>query len=83
MELAERHVPRQVIVDLLAERIGPLGRSAKRRFRATGDAMLIAQITDFHVKRPGERAYGVVDTAPHLERAVAQINGDEIPYPSD
>jgi 3',5'-cyclic AMP phosphodiesterase CpdA len=38
--------------------------------------MLIAQITDLHIRRPGELAYsGEIDTAERLERAVAFING--------
>ncbi|HET7635350.1 MAG TPA: phosphodiesterase [Burkholderiales bacterium] len=35
--------------------------------------MLIAQITDFHVKLPGRLAYRVVDTAASLQRCVAQL----------
>jgi 3',5'-cyclic-AMP phosphodiesterase len=42
--------------------------------------MLIVQITDTHVTRPGEQAYGVVDTATCLERAVAALNAlDPLP----
>lgn len=37
--------------------------------------MLICQISDLHIKRPGERAYQRVDTAAYLQRAVAHING--------
>lgn len=37
--------------------------------------LLIAQISDLHVKRPGERAYGVVDTAQALERCIEALNG--------
>lgn len=37
--------------------------------------MLIAQITDTHIKRPGALAYGRVDTAALLERCVADIRG--------
>ena len=36
--------------------------------------MIIAQISDLHIKEPGRLAYGVVDTAPYLERAVAKLN---------
>lgn len=36
--------------------------------------MLIAQISDCHVARPGHRAYGGVDTAGLLRRAVNAIN---------
>jgi 3',5'-cyclic AMP phosphodiesterase CpdA len=35
--------------------------------------MLIAQITDLHVKHAGKLAYGRVDTLPMLERAVAHL----------
>ena len=37
--------------------------------------LLIAQISDLHIKRPGEKAYGVVDTAAALERCIAHLNG--------
>jgi 3',5'-cyclic AMP phosphodiesterase CpdA len=36
--------------------------------------MLLAQITDCHIRVPGELLYGAVDTAPYLERAVAALN---------
>ena len=36
--------------------------------------MLIAQITDTHIKPGGRLAYGRVDTAGHLERAVEHLN---------
>ncbi len=36
--------------------------------------MLIAQITDTHIKRPGELIYKKVDTLPMLEAAVAHLN---------
>ncbi len=35
--------------------------------------MLIAQLTDTHIRVPGSLAYGVVDTAAYLERAVAHL----------
>lgn len=35
--------------------------------------MLIAQITDTHIKLPGKLAYGKVDTAAMLKRCVAQL----------
>ena len=35
---------------------------------------LIAQISDLHIKRPGELAYAKVDTAAALERCIAQLN---------
>ncbi|MCU0885554.1 MAG: phosphodiesterase [Beijerinckiaceae bacterium] len=37
--------------------------------------VLVAQITDLHIKAPGERAYGRVDTASALERLVLCLNG--------
>jgi 3',5'-cyclic AMP phosphodiesterase CpdA len=36
--------------------------------------VLIAQISDLHIKRPGELAYGHVDTAAALKRCVAELN---------
>jgi Icc protein len=36
--------------------------------------MLVAQITDTHITMPGRLAYGVVDTAACLERAVAALD---------
>lgn len=36
--------------------------------------MLIAQISDTHLKKQGELLYGRIDTAAYLERAVAHIN---------
>lgn len=35
--------------------------------------MLLAQLTDTHIRTPGTLAYGVVDTAIFLERAVAHL----------
>lgn len=35
--------------------------------------MLIAHISDLHVLAPGELAYGIVDTQPMVERAIAHI----------
>ncbi|MEM6597249.1 MAG: phosphodiesterase [Cyanobacteria bacterium P01_C01_bin.69] len=35
--------------------------------------MLIAHISDLHVMVPGELAYGVVDTGPMVERAIAHL----------
>lgn len=35
--------------------------------------MLLAQLTDTHIRLPGTLAYGVVDTAHFLERAVAHL----------
>jgi 3',5'-cyclic AMP phosphodiesterase CpdA len=36
---------------------------------------IIAQITDLHIKRPGERAYGQVDTETALIRLIETLNG--------
>src|SRR5947199_8819275 len=36
--------------------------------------ILIAQISDLHIKPPGALAYGRVDTASALERCVAALN---------
>ncbi len=36
--------------------------------------MLIAQITDLHIRRPGQLAYRRLDTAPFLARCVARLN---------
>jgi Icc protein len=36
--------------------------------------LLIAQISDLHIKAPGQLAYGKVDTAKALERCVAALN---------
>jgi 3',5'-cyclic AMP phosphodiesterase CpdA len=40
----------------------------------SGKPVLIAQISDLHVKRPDELAYGKVDTAAALRRCVAHLN---------
>lgn len=40
----------------------------------TAARLLIAQISDLHIKRPGEKAYGIVDTAAALKRCVAHLN---------
>src|SRR5262249_6512091 len=40
----------------------------------TGEPLLIAQISDLHIKPVGEKAYGVIDTAGALQRCVAQLN---------
>src|SRR5260370_36514141 len=37
--------------------------------------IVIAQISDLHIKRPGERAYEMVETATALERCIAHLNG--------
>ena len=42
--------------------------------------MIVAQITDCHVRREGELVYGALDTAAMLERAVARVNAlDPLP----
>ena len=40
----------------------------------TNRPILVAQISDLHIKRPGELAYCKVDTAAALSRCVAQLN---------
>jgi 3',5'-cyclic-AMP phosphodiesterase len=40
----------------------------------SADPLLIAQISDLHIKRAGELAYGVVDTADALQRCIAHLN---------
>src|SRR5262245_34523162 len=40
----------------------------------TAAPITIAQISDLHIKRPGELAYRKVDTAAALVRLVAQLN---------
>ena len=40
----------------------------------TAPDILIAQISDLHVKRPGQLAYGKVDTAAALARCVKELN---------
>src|SRR6516162_8603618 len=42
--------------------------------------LLIAQISDLHIKPPGQLAYGRVDTAKALERCVTTLN-DFAPVP--
>src|SRR5262249_16514572 len=53
-------------------------RSRRRPGTASGGPMsepvLIAQISDLHVKRPGENAYAVSDTAAALKKCVAELN---------
>lgn len=34
----------------------------------------IVQISDLHIREPGRLAYGRLDTAPYLERAVKALN---------
>lgn len=36
--------------------------------------VIIAQISDLHIKRPGQLAYGKVDTAQALQRCIATLN---------
>lgn len=40
----------------------------------TTQPTLVAQISDLHIKRPGELAYGRVDTATALSRCVEELN---------
>ena len=40
----------------------------------TAPPTLIAQISDLHIKRPGELAYGHVDTAAALSRCIDELN---------
>ena len=54
-------------VDPSAIRLLPKRRSMSR-------PLLIAQISDLHIKRPGELAYGQVDTAAALTRCVVALN---------
>ncbi len=42
-------------------------------------SVLIAQISDLHIKRPGEKAYGIVDTAAALSACVAHLNALDVP----
>src|ERR1700674_1493537 len=46
----------------------------RRQGEAMTSPLLIAQISDLHIKRPGERAYEMVDTAAALERCIAHLN---------
>src|SRR6202521_427282 len=46
----------------------------RRQGEAMTSPLLIAQISDLHVKRPGARAYEMVDTAAALERCIAHLN---------
>ncbi|MCA3933364.1 metallophosphoesterase, partial [Burkholderia sp.] len=39
--------------------------------------MLLAQISDLHIKRPGQLAYRRVDTAAALARCIAKLNALE------
>jgi len=40
----------------------------------SGEPLLIAQISDLHIKPRGELAYGLIDTAAALERCVTHLN---------
>ena len=42
-------------------------------------SVVIAQISDLHIKRPGETAYGIVDTAAALSACVAHLNAFDVP----
>ncbi|MET3443767.1 3',5'-cyclic AMP phosphodiesterase CpdA [Variovorax paradoxus] len=39
----------------------------------TEDTTFLAQLTDLHIREPGRLAYGRIDTAPYLERAVQSV----------
>ncbi len=41
--------------------------------------MLIAQLSDLHIKAGRRKAYGVVDTAAHLETAIAHLLSQPVP----
>lgn len=59
---------------LRSRRVDPFG------FCAAGRAMLIAQITDPHVRANGRLAYGVVDTTAAIARAIEALNNlDPLP----
>src|SRR5208282_6555417 len=45
----------------------------RRLARPRVAAMLIAQLSDLHIRRPGELAYRRVDTAAHLKRCIAHL----------
>src|SRR5436305_1998369 len=47
-------------------------RAVQKRKRM--NAMLIAQISDMHVKAEGKQLFRRIDTAGYLERAVAHVN---------
>ena len=37
------------------------------------DSTFLVQLTDLHIREPGRLAYGRIDTAPYLERAVHSV----------
>ena len=37
------------------------------------DTTFLVQLTDLHIREPGRLAYGRIDTAPYLERAVQSV----------
>ncbi len=39
----------------------------------TEDTTFLVQLTDLHIREPGRLAYGRIDTAPYLQRAVASV----------
>ena len=45
----------------------------------TGSRVIIAQLTDTHIRPPGRLAYGLVDTAGHLEAAIALLANPPAP----
>src|SRR5258708_34827064 len=45
----------------------------------TGSRVIVAQLTDTHIRPPGRLAYGLVDTAGHLEAAIALLANSPVP----
>ncbi len=45
----------------------------------TGGRVIVAQLTDTHIRPPGRLAYGLVDTARHLEAAIALLANPPVP----
>ena len=39
----------------------------------TQDSTFLVQLTDLHIREPGRLAYGRIDTAPYLERAIQSV----------
>ena len=48
---------------------------------ASPDSMIVCQVSDMHLMADGKLAYGVVDTAAHFRRCIAQIQA--LPQPPD
>src|SRR4029079_12646328 len=53
---------------------GSRAPAAPGRLKMPSKPILIAQISDLHIKAPGALAYGRVDTAKALERCIAALN---------